>query len=65
VDGFAVSANGMNIKRFLKANITFATRKPTSTSAKDTTTGALILCKEPQIILSGGDAPQVTVPKVV
>ncbi len=65
VDGFAVSAGAMNVKRFLKANITYATRKPTSTSAKDTTTGVLIYSGQPQIILSGGDAPQVTVPKVV
>lgn len=65
VDGFAVSANAQAAKRFLKANITFATRKPTSTSAKDTTTGALIFAGQPQIILSGAEAPYVTVPKVV
>lgn len=65
VDGFAVSAPGINVKRFLKANITYATRKPTSTSAKDTTTGALIFSGSPQIILSGGNAPYTVVPKVV
>lgn len=65
VDGFAVSANALNVKRFLKANITFATRKPTSTSAKDTTTGALIFSGAPVIILSGADAPYTVVPKVV
>lgn len=65
VDGFAVSANAQGVKRFLKANITYATRKPTSTSAKDTTTGVLIFSGSPQIILSGADAPYTVVPKVV
>lgn len=65
VDGFAVSANAQGVKKFLKANITYSTRKPTSTSAKDTTTGVLIFCGSPQIILSGADVPFVPVPKVV
>lgn len=65
LDGFAVSGNAMGIKRFLKANITFATRKPTSTAAKDTTTGVLIVCTTPQIILSGGDYPQTVAPAIV
>ncbi len=63
--GFAVSANSQAVKRYLKANITFATRKPTSTAAKDTTTGVLIFCGQPHIILSGAEVPYTTVPKVV
>lgn len=64
-DGFAVSANAQAVKRYVKANITFATRKPTSTSAKDTTTGAIIFCGQPQLILSGAEAPFTAVPKTV
>lgn len=65
LDGFKVSANAQALKRFVKANITFATRKPTSTGAKDTTTGTLIFCGQPTIELSGAEQPQVIVPKVV
>lgn len=65
VGGFCVSANGMNVKRFLKANITYATRKPTSTAAKDTTTGVLIYSGAPMIQLSGADQPYTVVPKIV
>ena len=64
LDGFAISANAQGIKRYLKANLTFATRKPTSTAAKDTTTGVLIYCGQPTITFSGGDIPQSLVPKI-
>lgn len=64
-DGFAVSANAQAIRRYLKANITFSTRKPTSTAAKDTTTGVLFYCGQPLIELSGAEAPYTAVPKTV
>jgi len=63
--GAASSVPLQGIKKFYKANITFATRKPTDTAAKDTTTGVLIYCNSPVVLLSGADAPQVTVPKKV
>lgn len=63
--GFVSSVNLQAIKKFYKANLTFATRKPTDTAAKDTTTGVLIRCKSPLVILSGADAPQAVVPKIV
>ena len=63
--GFVSSVNAQAIKRFYKANITFATRKPTDTAAKDTTTGVLLNCNSPVVILSGADQPQNVVPKIV
>lgn len=64
--GAVSSVNAMAIKRFYKANITFATRKPTSTAAKDTTTGVLIVCSSPVVLLSGNGAPPAAaVPKIV
>ena len=63
--GCASSVNAQAIKKFYKANITFATRKPTDTAAKDTTTGVLIFCNSPVVILSGADQPQNVVPKIV
>lgn len=63
--GCASSVNAQAIKRFYKANITFATRKPSDTAAKDTTTGVLIQCVSPVVILSGADQPQNVVPKIV
>lgn len=63
--GAASSVNAQALKKFYKANITFATRKPTDTAAKDTTTGVLIVAQSPVVLLSGADQPQVTVPKKV
>lgn len=63
--GFASSVNAQAIKRYYKANITFATKKASSTAAKDTTTSVLLVVPSPVVILSGADVPQVTVPKKV
>lgn len=63
--GCASSVNAQAIKKFYKANINFNTRKPTSTAAKDTTTGVLVVCNSPIVLLSGGDVRQNVVPKVV
>lgn len=63
--GAASSVNAQGIKKFYKANITFATRKPTDTAAKDTTTGVLINCNSPVLLLSGHDARQNVIPKIV
>lgn len=63
--GAISSVNAQGIKRFYKANLTFATRKPTDTAAKDTTTGVLIYCNSPVVLLSGADQRQNVVPKIV
>lgn len=63
--GAASSCNTQGIKKFYKSNITFATRKPTDTAAKDTTTGVLIYCNSPVVLLSGADARQTIIPKIV
>lgn len=63
--GFVSSINAQALRRFYKANITFAFRKGSSTAAKDTTTAAQLVCNSPIFILSGGAMPQAVVPKVV
>ena len=63
--GFASSFNAQAANKLYKANITFATRKASSTSAKDTTSGIIYYVNSPVVILSGGDLPQATVPAVV
>jgi hypothetical protein len=64
-NGFASAVNLQAAPRYYKANITFATRKASSTAAKDTTTATKLLCFNPVIELSGADAPQVSVPAVI
>jgi hypothetical protein len=60
--GFVSSCNYQAGDRYYKANITFATRKASDTSAKDTTTGTEIFCNSPVVMLHGGDEPQNKVP---
>jgi hypothetical protein len=58
---FSLVASGFNaqgVKKFYKANITFAFRKGSNTAAKDTTTGfAGFVAFNPSVILSGDDVP--------
>jgi len=63
--GFASAANLQGVGKFYKANITYAFRKASSTSAKDTTTSSELISNSPVIELFGGDMPQVSVPGVV
>lgn len=52
------SVNLQAVKKFYKANITFAFRKGSSTAAKDTTTGfAGFVAFNPSVIFSGDDIP--------
>lgn len=60
--GFVSSVNAMAAQKLYKANLTFATRKASSTAAKDTTTSIKILCWNPIVELFGGPAQQVSVP---
>lgn len=60
--GVKSSCNLQNVGRYYKANITFAWKFGSSTSAKDTTTGQELVCNSPVYEFSGGDAPEVTVP---
>ena len=63
--GFASSFNAQAANKLYKANITFATRKASSTSAKDTSSSIAYYINSAVVVLSGDDAPQVTVPAVV
>lgn len=52
--GFVSSVNAMAVKRFYKANVTFAFRKASDTSAKDTTTNTELYTQpNPVYILYG------------
>lgn len=56
--GLVSSCNTQGIKKFYKANITYAFRKGSNTAAKDTTTGfAGTVVFNPSVILSGDDVP--------
>lgn len=60
--GFAVGANISQVNRYLKANLTYAFRKASSTSAKDTTTSTELVSNSPSLLFSAAVLPQVTVP---
>lgn len=56
--GVMDSVNAQALKKFYKANITFAFRKGSNTGAKDTTTGfAGFQAYNPSVILSGANVP--------
>lgn len=56
--GLASSCNAQGMKKFYKANITYAFRKGSNTGAKDTTTGfAGFVAFNPSVILSGANVP--------
>lgn len=56
--GLASSCNAQGMKKFYKANITFAFRKGSNTATKDTTTGfAGLVAFNPSVILSGDEVP--------
>jgi len=63
--GVESSANLQAVARFYKANITYAFRKASSTSAKDTTTNSELIANSPVLEFYGGDMPQVSVPGAV
>jgi hypothetical protein len=54
-NGFVSSCNAQAIKRYYKANVTFAFKKSSSTAAADTTTGTEMVCNSPVYLLAGGD----------
>lgn len=60
--GVHSSANLQAAYRYYKANITFAWKKASSTSAKDTTTSQELVSNSPVMEFSGAEYPQVTVP---
>ncbi len=60
--GVISDCNLQAVDRYYKANVTFAWRTATSTSAKDTTTSQELVCNSPVFLFSGADSPQVTVP---
>lgn len=56
--GIVDSVNAQAMKKFYKANITFAFKKGSNTAAKDTTTGfAGFVAFNPGVILSGASIP--------
>lgn len=55
--GFASSANLMATDKLYKCNITFAWKKTSDTSVKDTTTEQELICNGPVIHLYGDDVP--------
>jgi hypothetical protein len=54
-NGFVSSFNAQSVKRYYKANVTFAFKKASSTAAADTTTGTELVCNSPNYLLFGGD----------
>lgn len=51
--GVVSSVNIQAVKRYYKANVTFAWKKASSTAAKDTTTNQEMVCNSPVYLLGG------------